>query len=105
MITGNDLIKRGWKAGTAFGQALKRAHQVIASGGSVEAALAAAGDPPEPPKTLALRADPIPLNEAVGTPVTNEEKENLISVREHMSRLLQVPVITGAAVMPDCCPA
>jgi hypothetical protein len=105
MITGNDLIKRGWKAGPAFGQALKRAHQVIASGGSVEAALAAAGDPPEPPKTLALRANPIPLNEAVGTPVTNEEKENLISVREHMSRLLQVPVITGAAVMPDCCPA
>jgi len=41
MITGSDLIKLGWQAGPAFGQALKRANQVLAGGGSREAALAA----------------------------------------------------------------
>jgi len=105
MITGSDLIKLGWQAGPAFGQALKRAKQVLAGGGSREAALAAVGNPPEPPKTMSLRAEPLPLNEAMGTPVFDEERDNLRSVREHMGELLRVPVITGAAVMPDACPA
>lgn len=65
MITGSDLIKLGWQAGPAFGQALKRANQVLAGGGSREAALAAVGNPPEPPKTMSLRAEPLPLNEAM----------------------------------------
>ena len=89
MITGSDLIKLGWQAGPAFGQALKRANQVLAGGGSREAALAAVGNPPEPPKTMSLRAEPLPLNEAMGTPVFDEERDNLRSVREHMGELLR----------------
>jgi hypothetical protein len=104
-ISGKELIARGWKTGPELGAALRRANEVLSGGGNREEALAAAGLPPAEPSTLSLRAAPVELTAAVGAPETEEEAGNLAMVREHMSRLLRVPVVTAATVMPDCCPS
>jgi tRNA-splicing ligase RtcB (3'-phosphate/5'-hydroxy nucleic acid ligase) len=105
IITGTDLIQRGWRPGPELGQALKRANQVLATGGTLEVALDAAGSPPKPAEIIGLLREPVCLNEAFGSSDNTEEEENQRAVREHMSRLLRVPVVVGAAVMPDACPA
>ena len=96
----------GWAEGDCLDAALERAREYEARGVSDRAYLLklVARAVPMPDCSLRLRDQPLPLAEALETEGPLEE-QNLGAVRRQLRDFLRVPVVNGAAIMPDACPA
>ncbi len=104
MITGKDLIDAGHKPGKWFATALERANTALSEGASHEQAIALAAEFAPPPVIKLDRAGSKLLHLNIDAE-TEEEHQNIASVRHSMERLLRTPVVKSGAVMPDACPA
>lgn len=105
MITGKTLLDNGWTPGPHFGQALQAAKKLEGENITLENILKEIEQyKPKPTQTTPLRTQPLELAEAIH-PENPEEEENLQAVRKCMGTLLDIPVVTQAAIMPDACPA
>ncbi len=103
-ITGKTLIGWGFAPGKWFAEAIAAANEVLAAGGSEEAARHAA-DNCRPAPTIPLQAigeTPILESIEVSGP---DDIANLEAVRETMRALARTPNLAKLAVMPDACPA
>lgn len=107
MITGKDLIDRGWKSGPLLGAALKRAKELSELGLTDDLILHELGSAPVAPDLLRMREIPCEMvRYALKPDMDNpDEVSNFNKVDELMRHLLQVPVVRRASVMPDACPA
>ncbi|GGA94979.1 RNA-splicing ligase RtcB [Brucella endophytica] len=103
-LSGQDLIDAGLLQGKWFRDALDAGNAVLRSGGSREAALAAALEY-QPAPTLPLKgAGDIDIH--VNIRAENAaELANVESVRATMRELARTPVVRAAAIMPDACPS
>ena len=103
-IKARDLIAAGWHEGRRLGAALRRARDLESEGMPRAVLLERLED--EFPKQLMValpRHEPAPLAEAIHAE-TPEEETNVEMVRERMTELLHMPVISRGAIMPDACP-
>lgn len=106
LITGQDLIDAGYESGNQFPKLLEAASEYEARGVTDKKyilKLLKKHYLPPPPKQ-GMREEPVAFTEAIEGK-TDEEKDNVASVRRQMKELLRVPVIERGAVMPDACPA
>ncbi len=98
-ITGKDILEMGYEPGQWFQEALETINRDGLEGDALRAFLDARAPKPK-----------LKLNETghfhLNISAENElEKENVSKVIETMEQLTRTPTITGAAVMPDACPA
>ncbi|TGV64872.1 RNA-splicing ligase RtcB, partial [Mesorhizobium sp. M2D.F.Ca.ET.160.01.1.1] len=108
MITGKTLIDWGFDPkgrGRSFGEAIEIAHLMSESGSDEDAIRATVGTllPPAPPE-IPLRTNSLPFNVFL-EPENDVEQKNLDLVVEAMDKLVRVPTVEKAVVMPDACPA
>ena len=106
-VSKEDLLEAGWEANDAQLVAiLDRAGELESRGVQDRAYLLKLleRDFPKGVGEPLLRKQPLALAEALA-PETPLEEENLGAVRRQLRDFLRVPVITGAAVMPDACPS
>ena len=106
LLNQEDLIKAGWEPGPHFGEMIAKLREYEERGICDKKYLLKllAKDFGEPEPKLAMRPAPVKCAEAI-RPESDEEKVNVSRVRQKMSELLKVPVISQGAVMPDACPA
>ena len=99
MITGNTLIKLGYKPAKWFGEAIEEANKRNLSGNDLKLFINEIKPPlPIEPQTglkyhKNIRAE------------HEEETTNVQNVFETMDLLMQTPTIVSGSVMPDACPA
>lgn len=106
MLTGKDLIARGYAPGPWFKTTIERANQAIRDGwdgDEVEALIKASA--PAPISTQALRTTGDLAHRMNILPEGEDEVSNVESVERHMLELMRVPTIKAGAVMPDACPS
>lgn len=102
MITGKDLIARGYKPGKWFAEAIDLAN--AASEGTDIWALVDGLQPIEPRK-LSLRSSG-KKDFFINIHSNNEyEQTNMNQCIETMTELMRTPVVKAGAIMPDTCPA
>ncbi|MBC8145845.1 MAG: RtcB family protein, partial [bacterium] len=121
MISGDDLISRGWPRGPLIGAALEYANARIANGATVEDVLTEIDDVrrapdsfchegnvcaslafavqqsmnrQQPPATIAIRATPIEA------PIWGREMIDDAAVQQ-LENAMRLPVTVGGALMPD----
>ena len=104
-ITATDLLSIGLKPSKEFGLALKEGVR-LATEGTPKAEILEALKKfiKVAPPTIPLRKSKLPIAWAMGTPETQEEIINQDAVRNSLSKLSAVPVVTAIAAMPDACP-
>lgn len=105
MIDGKTLIGWGFSPGKWFGEAIALAGSLERDGADVET-IRAAIQTMEPPPVVEqeYRTNAIPFGLFLDAE-TDEERANLSAVVRDMDRLVRVPTVISAAVMPDACPA
>ncbi|MDR2429289.1 MAG: RtcB family protein [Puniceicoccales bacterium] len=104
-IKARELLAAGWREGPRLGAALRRAHELDATGLDRESILARLEQEfPKQPPLILPRATGAPLAEAVEAD-TDEEIANIASARRRMRELLRSPVIQRGVLMPDTCPS
>ena len=104
IISGQDLIDAGMRQGKWFAPALGAANAILANGGAMDEAMAAARMF-EPGPTLGLHpggSRPLAMNIDIEN---DDERENVEKVLATMQVVLRTPVVKSGAVMPDACPA
>ncbi|TIW53857.1 MAG: RtcB family protein [Mesorhizobium sp.] len=107
-ITGKTLIDWGFDPkgrGRSFGEAIETANVMLESGSDEDAVRATVGTllPPAPPE-IPLRTNSLPFNVFLH-PENDVEQKNLDLVVGAMDKLVRVPTVEKAVVMPDACPA
>jgi len=104
-ITGDTLIKWGFKPGPAFKQMLDEGNKLLKGGASSMEVFHRLQElkPVEVP-TIPLRTNSIPFGQFI-EPETDDEIENTNAVIQHMDALMRVPTIKAGAIMPDACPS
>lgn len=102
MITGNDLIKLGFKPSKWFKEAIDYINANNLEGAEL-IAYANSIIPKELPM-IPLHEKPIKYRVNL-TAETDLEKDNLEKVCASMDVLMKTPVVVGGAIMPDACPA
>jgi RNA-splicing ligase RtcB len=101
-ITGDDLIRWGFKPGRWFQRALLKA-TVMREHGADDDAIFAELQKDMPVETL-LRTNALPYG--IFLDAENDlERTNAEAVARHMDALMRVPTIKAGAVMPDACPS
>lgn len=103
MITGNDLIKLGYKPAPWFGDALKKLNGGITPYPPSEKHIRYICDQLLPPPVLEKHkwARPYFMN----IDASNEEEQaNIDGVVASMEEIMKVPTVLDGAVMPDACP-
>lgn len=106
VLNGDDFLEAGWAPGPQIGQALVKAAEYEAKGITDPAYLLKLlrRDFPATTPKLTMRDVAAPLAEAIES-TCPEDARNIKSVRRFMTELLQTPVVTRGAIMPDACPA
>ncbi|MGK0184893.1 MAG: tRNA-splicing ligase RtcB [Verrucomicrobiales bacterium] len=104
-ISRSDLIEAGWTEGSNLDAALVHAHEYESRGVTDRTYLLKLIDRacPRPDTSLRLNKEPIPLAEAIIAENPIEDR-NVGAVRRQLRDFLRVPVVSGAAIMPDACP-
>ncbi|HMO19135.1 MAG TPA: RtcB family protein [Oligoflexia bacterium] len=98
VITGQDLIKLGYKPGKWFKDAIDYANQNSLRDESLSSYLEEIC-----PKVIEPHSGPISFYQNIKAD-TAEEKSNVESVFSAMTELMKTPTIVGGAIMPDACP-
>lgn len=108
MITGDTLIRWGFKPGKGFQTLIFHANDFRAEGHDDAAIVAklTALLPPDPvlDPLLQFRTNSIPFGLFLD-PEGDDEINNLQGVVRHMDALMRTPTIVAGAVMPDACPS
>lgn len=111
-ITGKDLINWGFQPGKHFPALLKAANWNRAAGASDdEIKIALFPMVPAPIPEIAMRTNSRPfsfflnVDAEENSPDEDAQRENMLSVIQHMDALMRVPVLRAGAVMPDACPS
>ena len=103
MITGNDLIKLGYKPAKWFKEAIEHINSNDLSDEDMVTYINSVLPPPAPPTVEPFET---PVKYHLNLTAESElEKDNLQKVCETMDVLMRTPVVVGGAVMPDACPA
>lgn len=106
-ITGKTLVAWGHAPGPWFTAAIAAANAAAACGAGeadLRALVAARAPPPAPAPRALQPADSVPFHRAIEA-VTEEDRANVAAVEHSVRLLLRTPTVTGAAIMPDACPA
>lgn len=102
MITGKDLIELGYKPSKWFKDAIVHINMYELKGDEMIAYIESI-IPVEVPM-LSLKEQHVHFHENI-VANTDDEKENLNSVKQSMFSLMKTPTVVSGAIMPDACPA
>ena len=109
-VTGKDLLKLGVQEGPQLGKLLKHAQAHQDRGMARESILEEIKKElsrqrlSPPPKLLELKSAPLKISVAVDS-ISAEEEENIALSLKKMEELSLCPIVDGASLMPDTCPA
>lgn len=98
MITGQTLIKWGFKPGSWFKAAIAEANAFRSRGMDDDSIYQFIES--KKPNEIPMRADSLPFADFL----KGSDPDNHAKVVEHMNALMKVPTITSGAIMPDACP-
>lgn len=98
MVSGNDLIRLGFKPGKWFKRAIDLANEKGLSGDELLAFLKEMS-----PRTIEPHSHPVAFSRNIEAE-TEDEKSNLQSVVETMQVLMKTPTLVAGTIMPDACP-
>lgn len=98
MITGDDLLKLGYKPNKWFKEVIEYANANQLSGEELKNYIESIR-----PKHVEPHSTPVPFHENI-KPEGPEEILNVESVISTMRELMKTPTLVGGAVMPDACP-
>lgn len=102
-MNGKQLIDWGFEPGPWFAQAILLATNMELRGETPEKIREYVSTLKPKPK-IKLRETSLPYGVFIN-PQTDEEEANVKQVHEAMGKLMQVPTVVHASIMPDACPA
>jgi RNA-splicing ligase RtcB len=103
-MSGKDLVAAGIAPGPWFPEAIAEGNRILASGGTLEQAVAYARGIEGPVTTPLRDYSAIPIHANIRAENAMEQA-NVDKVMATMQKLVRTPVVRSAAVMPDACPA
>jgi tRNA-splicing ligase RtcB len=101
MVTGNDLVKLGFKPGKWFKEALAHINEHALTGDALVSYCERVS--PKVPKMVSLHEKAAQYHVNI-TADTEVERSNVEAVIKTMETLMRTPTIVNGAVMPDACP-
>ena len=100
MVSGNDIIKLGFKPSKWFKEAIVHINENNLEGDAVLSYL----EQFKAPDTIPLFESPVFFHENISAE-SESEKINLEAVKKSMEVLMRTPTVVSGAIMPDACPA